>query len=170
MRLVTGPRHRLRPRSLGRGRIRGPADWLAAADFTEMDRSRAEALIADALPAVPAVGALGDARAVFAHFLERTGLLRAPTVDTVQFRPPHLPGLPGGPGGPGRGQPRRADRARGRRPVGGRHRRGGRPGPPPRAHRDQLYGDEMVPPGLEERLKLRFPDAEIEPYDTVYEQ
>ncbi|WP_327736721.1 NACHT domain-containing protein [Streptomyces nojiriensis] len=61
------------------------AYWLIRNGRTEMDRSRAEALIADALPAVPAVGALGDARAVFGHFLERTGLLRAPTVDTVQF-------------------------------------------------------------------------------------
>ncbi|MFG2235714.1 hypothetical protein ACGFNX_37895 [Streptomyces sp. NPDC048723] len=37
------------------------------------------------MPAVPAAGALGDARAVFGHFLERTGLLRAPTEDTVPF-------------------------------------------------------------------------------------
>ncbi|MFF4443626.1 NACHT domain-containing protein [Streptomyces sp. NPDC001502] len=61
------------------------AYWLIRNGRTEMDRSRAEALIADALPAVPAAGALGDARAVSAHFLERTGLLRAPTEDTVQF-------------------------------------------------------------------------------------
>ncbi|MFF9054295.1 NACHT domain-containing protein [Streptomyces erythrochromogenes] len=61
------------------------AHWLVRNGRTEMDRSRAEALIADGLPAVPAAGVLGDARAVFAYFLERTGLLRAPTVDTVQF-------------------------------------------------------------------------------------
>ncbi|MFA7762283.1 hypothetical protein [Streptomyces sp. NRRL S-448] len=37
------------------------------------------------MPAVPAAGALGDARAVFGPFLERTGLLRAPTEDAVPF-------------------------------------------------------------------------------------
>ncbi|MGW7440588.1 NACHT domain-containing protein [Streptomyces sp. NPDC054849] len=61
------------------------AHWLVRNGRTEMDRSRAEALIAERLPAVPAAAVLGDARAVFAYFLERTGLLRAPTVDTVQF-------------------------------------------------------------------------------------
>ncbi|MGW7457711.1 NACHT domain-containing protein [Streptomyces sp. NPDC054797] len=61
------------------------AYWLIRNGRTEMDRTRAEALIADALPSVPAARALGDAPAVFRHFLERTGLLRAPTVDTVEF-------------------------------------------------------------------------------------
>ncbi|CAM5667446.1 NACHT domain-containing protein [Streptomyces avidinii] len=61
------------------------AYWLIRNGRTEMDRSRAEALIEDALPAVPAAGVLGGAPAVFAHFLERTGLLRAPTEDTVEF-------------------------------------------------------------------------------------
>ncbi|WP_234319309.1 NACHT domain-containing protein [Streptomyces sp. NRRL S-237] len=61
------------------------AHWLIRNGRTEMDRSRAQALIADALPAVPAARVLGDAPEVFAHFLERTGLLRAPTVDTVEF-------------------------------------------------------------------------------------
>ncbi|MFJ9933277.1 NACHT domain-containing protein [Streptomyces virginiae] len=61
------------------------AYWLIRNGRTEMDRSRAEALIADALPAVPAAAVLGDPPAVFAHFLERTGLLRAPTVDSVEF-------------------------------------------------------------------------------------
>ncbi len=61
------------------------AYWLIRNGRTGMDRSRAEALIADALPAVPAAAALGDQTAVFAHFLERTGLLRAPTVDSVEF-------------------------------------------------------------------------------------
>ncbi|WP_406085418.1 NACHT domain-containing protein [Streptomyces virginiae] len=61
------------------------AYWLIRNGRTEMDRSRAEALIADALPAVPAARVLGDAPEVFAHFLERTGLLRAPTEDTVEF-------------------------------------------------------------------------------------
>ncbi|MFE6080819.1 NACHT domain-containing protein [Streptomyces virginiae] len=61
------------------------AYWLIRNGRTEMDRSRAESLIADALPAVPAARVLGDAPEVFAHFLERTGLLRAPTEDTVEF-------------------------------------------------------------------------------------
>ncbi|MFF5777005.1 NACHT domain-containing protein [Streptomyces virginiae] len=61
------------------------AYWLIRNGRTEMDRTRAEALIADALPAVPAARVLGDAPEVFAHFLERTGLLRAPTEDTVEF-------------------------------------------------------------------------------------
>ncbi|MFJ7592589.1 NACHT domain-containing protein [Streptomyces sp. NPDC097617] len=61
------------------------AYWLIRNGRTEMDRSRAEALIEDALPAVPAAEVLGEAPAVFAHFLERTGLLRAPTDDTVEF-------------------------------------------------------------------------------------
>lgn len=61
------------------------AYWLIRNSRTEMDRSRAEALIADALPAVPAARVLGEAPAVFRHLLERTGLLRAPTVDSVEF-------------------------------------------------------------------------------------
>ncbi|MFG2991135.1 NACHT domain-containing protein [Streptomyces sp. NPDC048257] len=61
------------------------AYWLIRNGRTEMDRSRAEALIEDALPAVPAAGVLGGAPAVFAHFLERTGLLRAPTENSVEF-------------------------------------------------------------------------------------
>ncbi|MFE7184632.1 NACHT domain-containing protein [Streptomyces erythrochromogenes] len=61
------------------------AHWLNRNGRTEMDRSRAEALIGDALPAVPAARVLGGAYEVYQHFLERTGLLRAPTVGTVQF-------------------------------------------------------------------------------------
>lgn len=61
------------------------AYWLIRNGRTELDRDRAEALIADALPAVPAVRVLGEAPAVFRHFLERSGLLRAPTADTVEF-------------------------------------------------------------------------------------
>ncbi|MER7730673.1 NACHT domain-containing protein [Streptomyces erythrochromogenes] len=61
------------------------AHWLIRNGRTEMDRSRAEDLIAAALPAVPAAHALGEAPLVYRHFLERTGLLRAPTVDTVEF-------------------------------------------------------------------------------------
>ncbi|MEU4999850.1 NACHT domain-containing protein [Streptomyces sp. NPDC021622] len=61
------------------------AHWLIRNGRTEMDRSRAEAIIADALPAVPELAALGDAAAVYAHFLHRSGLLREPAPDTVDF-------------------------------------------------------------------------------------
>ncbi|MFC9294485.1 NACHT domain-containing protein [Streptomyces sp. NPDC057011] len=62
------------------------AYWLIRNGRTEMGRHRAEALIADALPAVPeATQVLGTAPAVLQYFLERTGLLRAPTEDTVDF-------------------------------------------------------------------------------------
>ncbi|MFD9406298.1 NACHT domain-containing protein [Streptomyces sp. NPDC059989] len=61
------------------------AYWLIRNGRGEMERERAEALIADALPAVPAARVLGEPPAVFQHFLERTGLLRAPTEDTVEI-------------------------------------------------------------------------------------
>lgn len=61
------------------------AYWLIRNGRTVMDRSRAESIIADALPAVPEVAALGDAKAVYAHFLHRSGLLREPAPDTVDF-------------------------------------------------------------------------------------
>lgn len=61
------------------------AYWLIRNGRTEMDRSRAEAIIADALPAVPEVAALGDAKAVYDHFLLRSGLLREPGSGTVEF-------------------------------------------------------------------------------------
>lgn len=61
------------------------AYWLIRNGRTEIGRDRATALIAAALPAVPAAQALGDARAVLRHLLDRTGLLRAPTEDTLEF-------------------------------------------------------------------------------------
>ncbi|WP_371527937.1 NACHT domain-containing protein [Streptomyces sp. NBC_01283] len=61
------------------------AYWLIRNGRTVMDRSRAEAIIADALPAVPELAALGDAEAVYAHFLHRSGLLREPGPRTVDF-------------------------------------------------------------------------------------
>lgn len=61
------------------------AYWLIRNGRTVMDRSRAESIIADALPAVPEVAALGDAKAVYAHFLHRSGLLREPGPGTVDF-------------------------------------------------------------------------------------
>ncbi|WP_327303329.1 NACHT domain-containing protein [Streptomyces sp. NBC_01298] len=61
------------------------AYWLIKNGRTEMDRSQAEAIIGRALPAVPEAAALGDAPAVFEHFLQRSGLLREPTPGTVHF-------------------------------------------------------------------------------------
>ncbi|GHC73633.1 NACHT domain-containing protein [Streptomyces flavofungini] len=61
------------------------AYWLIRNGRTEMDRTRAESLIGDALPAVPELAALGDAAAVYTHFLHRSGLLREPGPGTVEF-------------------------------------------------------------------------------------
>ncbi|MEU4796477.1 NACHT domain-containing protein [Streptomyces sp. NPDC023327] len=61
------------------------AYWLIRNGRTVLDRTRAETIIADALPAVPELAALGDARAVYTHFLHRSGLLREPGPDTVDF-------------------------------------------------------------------------------------
>lgn len=61
------------------------AYWLIRNGRTQIRRGRAEELIATALPAVPAAQVLGEAPAVLRHFLERTGLLRAPTEDTLEF-------------------------------------------------------------------------------------
>ncbi|MGW3339769.1 NACHT domain-containing protein [Streptomyces sp. NPDC001009] len=61
------------------------AYWLIRNGRTELDRDRAESIIAEVLPAVPAASALGDAAAVLRHFLVRTGLLLTPAPDTVHF-------------------------------------------------------------------------------------
>ncbi|HET6858150.1 MAG TPA: NACHT domain-containing protein [Streptomyces sp.] len=61
------------------------AYWLIRNGRAVMDRSRAERIITDALPAVPELAALGDAKAVFDHFLHRSGLLREPAPGTVDF-------------------------------------------------------------------------------------
>ncbi|MCM1976367.1 NACHT domain-containing NTPase [Streptomyces sp. G1] len=61
------------------------AYWLIRNGRTEIGRDRATALITAALPAVPAAQAMGDADAVLRHLLDRTGLLRAPTEDTLEF-------------------------------------------------------------------------------------
>ncbi|MGX2996519.1 NACHT domain-containing protein [Streptomyces sp. JNUCC 64] len=61
------------------------AYWLIRNGRTELDRDRAEALVGDALPAVPEAAALGDARAVFAHLLLRSGLLLEPSPGAVTF-------------------------------------------------------------------------------------
>ncbi|MFE4960372.1 NACHT domain-containing protein [Streptomyces sp. NPDC056653] len=61
------------------------AYWLIKNGRTEMDRSRAMDIIGRALPAVPEVAELGDAATVFEYFLQRSGLLREPARNTVDF-------------------------------------------------------------------------------------
>ncbi|MFI2199655.1 NACHT domain-containing protein [Streptomyces sp. NPDC020192] len=61
------------------------AYWLIKNGRTELDRSRAETIIGRALPAVPEAAALGDASDVLRYFLDRSGLLREPALDTVDF-------------------------------------------------------------------------------------
>ncbi|MGR3935409.1 NACHT domain-containing protein [Streptomyces sp. BRA346] len=51
----------------------------------ELDRDRAEAIVAEALPSVPAAQVLGDASAILRHLLLRSGLLREPSAGTVEF-------------------------------------------------------------------------------------
>jgi hypothetical protein len=51
----------------------------------ELDRDRAERIIAGALPSVPTAQALGDAPAILRHLLLRSGLLREPSMGTVEF-------------------------------------------------------------------------------------
>ncbi|MFD8984106.1 NACHT domain-containing protein [Streptomyces sp. NPDC059564] len=62
------------------------AYWLIRNGHTELDRQQARELLEKALPSVPAAAAaLGGASDVLRHFVNRTGLLRAPTEDTVEF-------------------------------------------------------------------------------------
>ncbi|MFD4831122.1 NACHT domain-containing protein [Streptomyces uncialis] len=61
------------------------AYWLIRNGRTEMDRGRAEAVIGEALPAMPEAAAIGDARTVFAHLLLRSGLLLEPSPGAVTF-------------------------------------------------------------------------------------
>ncbi|WP_328693033.1 NACHT domain-containing protein [Streptomyces phaeochromogenes] len=61
------------------------AYWLIRNNQAEMDRERAERLIADALPSLPAVAIQGEAPAIYRHLLIRSGLLREPSVGTVEF-------------------------------------------------------------------------------------
>ncbi|WP_405743657.1 NACHT domain-containing protein [Streptomyces sp. NBC_01525] len=61
------------------------AYWLIRNGRTELDRTHAEHLIAQALPAVPVAAAQGDAPQIFRHLLLRSGLLREPTPGSVDF-------------------------------------------------------------------------------------
>ncbi|MFJ9415427.1 NACHT domain-containing protein [Streptomyces sp. NPDC101227] len=61
------------------------AYWLIRNGRTELVRERAERIIGDALPSVPAAAAQGNSAAVFRHLLLRCGLLREPTPGAVDF-------------------------------------------------------------------------------------
>ncbi|MGI5481442.1 NACHT domain-containing protein [Streptomyces lavendofoliae] len=61
------------------------AYWLTVNGRTEMDRARARSIVLDRIPAVPDAAAAGNPDAVFQHLLQRSGLLREPGPDTVDF-------------------------------------------------------------------------------------
>ncbi|MGW1538997.1 NACHT domain-containing protein [Streptomyces sp. NPDC002309] len=61
------------------------AYWLIRNHQSEMDRERAERLIADVLPSLPAAASQGDAPSILRHLLVRSGLLREPSPGTVEF-------------------------------------------------------------------------------------
>jgi transcriptional regulator with XRE-family HTH domain len=61
------------------------AYWLIRNRQTEADLATALALVSDALPAMQAVAEQGTADQVLAHLVGRSGLLRQPTMDTIDF-------------------------------------------------------------------------------------
>jgi hypothetical protein len=61
------------------------AYWLIRNSRVEMDRDRAERIVADVLPSLPAAAHQGDASQVLRHLIVRSGLLREPTPGTVEF-------------------------------------------------------------------------------------
>ncbi|MFD9051761.1 NACHT domain-containing protein [Streptomyces zaomyceticus] len=61
------------------------AYWLIRNRQTEMERTTAMALVNDALPAMQAVAEQGTADQVLTHLVGRSGLLRQPTADTIDF-------------------------------------------------------------------------------------
>ncbi|MFE7410961.1 NACHT domain-containing protein [Streptomyces laurentii] len=61
------------------------AYWLTVNGRTQIDRERAKTITAEAIPAVPEAHAVGDPDKVFTHLLHRSGLLREPTAETVEF-------------------------------------------------------------------------------------
>ncbi|WP_314619614.1 NACHT domain-containing protein [Streptomyces stackebrandtii] len=60
------------------------AYWLTLNGRTQLDRAHAESIVAEAVPAVQEASA-HDPGAVFTHLLHRSGLLREPSADTVEF-------------------------------------------------------------------------------------
>ncbi|MBH5335687.1 NACHT domain-containing protein [Streptomyces pactum] len=61
------------------------AYWLIRNGQSEMDTEQAERVLAEALPSVAAAQVLGGATQVLAHLLLRSGLLRRPSWNTVDF-------------------------------------------------------------------------------------
>ncbi|MBC2903914.1 NACHT domain-containing protein [Streptomyces cupreus] len=61
------------------------AYWLIRNNQSELDRDRAERIIADVLPSLPVAGDQGDAGQILRYLLVRSGLLREPAAGTVEF-------------------------------------------------------------------------------------
>ncbi|MGW7416070.1 NACHT domain-containing protein [Streptomyces sp. NPDC054863] len=61
------------------------AYWLFRNDRAELDHDTALGLVADALPTMPQIQQQADAKTVLTHLLARSGLLRQPTCDTIDF-------------------------------------------------------------------------------------
>ncbi|MET8026498.1 NACHT domain-containing protein [Streptomyces avermitilis] len=61
------------------------AYWLIRNNQSEMDRERAQRIVADVLPSLPSAAAQGDAGQILRHLLVRSGLLREPVPGTVEF-------------------------------------------------------------------------------------
>lgn len=61
------------------------AYWLIRNGRNELDRERAERIVGEALPAVPAAAEQGGATAIFRHLLLRSGVLREPAPGSVDF-------------------------------------------------------------------------------------
>ncbi|WP_306318295.1 MULTISPECIES: NACHT domain-containing NTPase [unclassified Streptomyces] len=61
------------------------AYWLIRNSQSEMDRERAQQIVAEALPSLPLAAAQGDAHRILGHLLVRSGLLREPTLGTLEF-------------------------------------------------------------------------------------
>ncbi|WP_432043699.1 NACHT domain-containing protein [Streptomyces cadmiisoli] len=61
------------------------AYWLIRNNRSELDRDRAERIVADVLPSLPGAAAQGDAARILRHLLVRSGLLREPAAGTVEF-------------------------------------------------------------------------------------
>lgn len=61
------------------------AYWLIRNGQAEMEEETALSVIEDALPAMPTVAAQGDAQQILGHLVSRSGLLRRPSADTIDF-------------------------------------------------------------------------------------
>ncbi|MFE0673312.1 NACHT domain-containing protein [Streptomyces sp. NPDC058867] len=61
------------------------AYWLIRNGQSELDRERAERIVADVLPSLPVAADQGDAGRILRHLLVRSGLLREPAAGTVEF-------------------------------------------------------------------------------------